>query len=407
MQKKLIAVAVAGALGIPAVALAQTSTVTISGRAYVEYGHVTQGSSFGGASNRTNIDYLGSPGSNISIQGEEKLGGGLSAWYKCESTADIRGVGQDGFCSRDSAVGLKGAFGNVFVGQWGTPFKRARDYTGANDTGLWGVSGLLTGHSTTTLDGAQPQLFSRRQGNSINYDSPNFSGFQVMASTTSTNSASNRTQSAANDKPRVWSLGGTYRNGPLNLGAAYERHNEFYNNGVTGAAGFVSTAGVATAGTSATVATTSGDEAGWLFSAAYTFAGKVRVGGMYTRQKWEPTPTTEGKVRAWHLGVDWKLAGPHSIRAAYTRALDVKGNAAAVSGGLRPAAGPDTSAYMVQARYVYAFSKRTEMTVGFNRVKNDNAAAYPINGIGNNGGGAYPGVGSKNTAIGMSIDHRF
>ena len=40
MQKKLLAVAVAGALGAPAFALAQTSTVQIYGTMYVEYGYV-------------------------------------------------------------------------------------------------------------------------------------------------------------------------------------------------------------------------------------------------------------------------------------------------------------------------------------------------------------------------------
>ena len=39
MQKKLLAVAVAGALGAPAVAMAQTSTVQIFGTMYIEYSY--------------------------------------------------------------------------------------------------------------------------------------------------------------------------------------------------------------------------------------------------------------------------------------------------------------------------------------------------------------------------------
>ena len=38
MQKKLLAVAVAGALGAPAAVMAQTSTVQIFGTAYIEIG---------------------------------------------------------------------------------------------------------------------------------------------------------------------------------------------------------------------------------------------------------------------------------------------------------------------------------------------------------------------------------
>ena len=51
MQKKLIAVAVAGALGAPAVALAQNATVNMYGVFYFEYGSVDQGRTQGTATN--------------------------------------------------------------------------------------------------------------------------------------------------------------------------------------------------------------------------------------------------------------------------------------------------------------------------------------------------------------------
>ena len=44
MQKKLLAIAVAGALGAPAVAVAQSSTVQIFGTLYIEYSYADQGS---------------------------------------------------------------------------------------------------------------------------------------------------------------------------------------------------------------------------------------------------------------------------------------------------------------------------------------------------------------------------
>src|SRR5918997_613510 len=99
MQKKLMAVAVAGVLGAPVVALAPTSTVQVYGTLYVEYSRIDQGGP------RQNVDILQTPGSNIGFKGEEKLGGGLSAWFQCESTADVRGQDQDGWCSRNSALG--------------------------------------------------------------------------------------------------------------------------------------------------------------------------------------------------------------------------------------------------------------------------------------------------------------
>ena len=102
MQKKLMVIAVAGALAAPAVAMAQSSTVQIYGKLTYEYARIKEGRG------RISTDYADSPGgTSIGFKGEEKLGGGLSAWFQCESSADVRGVDQTGFCTRNSAVGLK------------------------------------------------------------------------------------------------------------------------------------------------------------------------------------------------------------------------------------------------------------------------------------------------------------
>jgi predicted porin len=153
MNKKLLAVAVAGAFVAPAAALAQSSTVQVYGKATVEYGYANQGNA--GAApgvGRPNTDVFQTPGgSAVGFRGEEKLGGGLSAWFQCESSADVRGMNQDGFCSRNSAIGLKGTFGNLHFGRWDTPFKRSTvGMIGGGDTGLLGLAFLMAGNSTGT-----------------------------------------------------------------------------------------------------------------------------------------------------------------------------------------------------------------------------------------------------------------
>jgi len=141
MNKKLMAVAVAGAFVTPALVFAQTATVQVYGKATVEYGYADQGSG------RPDTDIFQTPGgSSVGFKGQEQLGGGLSAWFQCESSADIRGMNQDGFCGRNSAIGLKGGWGNVFFGRWDTPFKRATiGMVGAGDTGLLGGAFLFVG----------------------------------------------------------------------------------------------------------------------------------------------------------------------------------------------------------------------------------------------------------------------
>ena len=115
-----MAAAVAGAFAAPALVYAQNATVQVYGRANVEYGYVDQGNS------RPNTDMFQTPGgSAVGFKGQEQLGGGLAAWFQCECSADVRGLNQDGFCSRNSAIGLRGGWGNLFFGKWDTPFKRA------------------------------------------------------------------------------------------------------------------------------------------------------------------------------------------------------------------------------------------------------------------------------------------
>jgi predicted porin len=389
MQKKLIAVAVAGALSSPAVVLAQSSTVQVYGTVYVEYAYVDQGTSTTGP--RQNIDILQTPGSNVGFKGEEKLGGGLSAWFQCESTADPRGQSQDGWCSRNSALGLKGGFGNVFIGNWDTPFKRTISPTnvGGSDTGIWGTAGLLTAGSTTLNGNASRAAFKRRQNNTINYDSPNFAGFQVMAAYTSLNHATATTTNAGNGKPRVLSLGGQYSAGPIFVSAGYERHSEF--SGPTA------------------IGTADQDDTGWHVGAAYTW-GPVRFGGQYTRQKFDTTATLSSKVSAWHVGVDWRIVGPHGLRASYTKAGDMKGSAGAPAIGganqtTRPAVGSDTGADLFGIRYVYTFSKRTEFTFGYVKLDNDGNATtggtYNLLGVGASQGG------NNQDAFAMGLRHTF
>ncbi len=365
MQKKLLAVAVAGALGAPAVALAQASTVQLYGKITAEYGYVDQGDG------RPKTDMLQTPGgSAIGVKGEEKLGGGMSAWFQCESSADVRGIGQDGFCSRNSAIGFKGAFGNIHIGRWDTPFKRATNVgmIGAGDTGLLGAAFLMAGNSTGTIaSGAggttaslSRNVWKRRESSQIYYESPSFSGFQVLASYTPAN-ATTAVDATTSAKPRVQSLAAIYANGPLALSAGYERHSEF------GSAGG------------------SNDDRGWTLNASYKFGG-VKLAAAYIDTKYEMTTGTDLTKKNWMVGVDWNISGPHNLEAAYVQAGDSKGNATVNTGvgtgnGAIAVPGSDTGAKMYQIAYRHDFSKRTSAKLAYVRLDNDNNAFYSLGGL--------------------------
>jgi predicted porin len=377
MNKKLMAVAVAGALAAPAAVMAQ-STVQMYGSVYMEYSFVNQGTSANGLSDAANVDMLQTPGSNIGFKGEEKLGGGMSAWFQCESSADFRGVNGDGFCTRNSAIGFKGGLGNAFIGIWDTPFKRTIGNVGARDTGIFGSAGLLAGNSTSTTDGASNGVFKRRQRNSINYDSPNFGGFQFMGAMSSTNSSTGVTSTSPQAKPRIWSVAASYKMGALDLGAGWEQHTKAYVGG--------------------------GDEDGYQLSAAYTLGNGLKMGFMFTEQNADTAVGANAEVQAYQLGVEWKIAGPHNVHLGYTVADDMEGTVGAAMGS-RPvvAAGGDTGAKMWQIRYVHDLSKRTWVGVGYVQLKADNNANYTLGGL----SGAANGNGGKDRAFALNMNHRF
>lgn len=388
MQRKLMAVAVAGALAVPAAVYAQ-STVQIYGRITYEYGHADQGQ------NRNSVDAADNPGgSAIGFKGTENLGGGLSAWFQCESSADVRSFDQTGFCTRNSAVGLRGGFGNLFFGKWDTPFKRAMGLgtVGAEETGILGMSFIgfggsgggsaVNGNLNQTAHGEsqQRQRWKRREACLTTYDSPNMSGFMVSCAFSCGNNPADAglTNADRNQKPRVISLAAMYSAGPFGVGAAWEKHKEF---GATNAAGDL-------------------DDKGWGLGASYTFGGRFKVGATYLHRKWETAPGAETKKAVWVIGVDAQLGGPHSVHAQYAKAGDSKGNGGAIGGnGGAAAPGADTGADAFSLAYQYAFSKRTTIRLGYVRVDNDrNSNSVRI-------GGTEPLLNTANGgALGQNVD---
>lgn len=406
MNKKLMTLAVAGAFAAPAAAFAQASNVQIFGTIYMEYAYAKQGPLGIGAAgangspnspagsvnggDMVNVDILQSPGSEIGIKGEEALGGGMSAWFQCTSTADIRGNGTAGFCSRNSAIGVKGSWGNAYAGNWDMPMKRTGGAARiTSDTGIWGVGRMLYGDSSTYNANATPTSFSRRQNAALFYDTPNFSGFQGSLGISTTGASITQTSNSSGSKPRVWGAAGTYTNGPLYVTLAYENHSNF---GATGGS-------------------YNGTDTGWHAGAAYQF-GPVKVGALYVSRKYDASNNgaTDLKVNAWNLAAQWNIQGPHSLRGGYTKANNTSGNAGAgvnsafafgAAGGTLTANGGSgaSGGNIWQVQYVYNASKRTEFTVGYVALSNDANAKYTLGGL--NAGGVQSGQNQNAVAVSM------
>jgi predicted porin len=411
MNKKLIAVAVAGALAVPAAtAMAQTSTVQIGGSFNtLWYYHKPNNPNVGKKG-----DVLEQSEPEIYVRGEEKLGGPLgSVWFQCASEADIIGNAGNPWCNRNSGIGFRGGYGNFFWGNWDMPHKLMTNqirgaFSGTN--ALWGGGSRLL-HAGSGSGVINPALenpnavndegpgnavsFYRRQSNSVNYHSPNFGGFQIQGAFSSANEHTGLGLSPL--QPRLFSTAVHWNSGPIYVGAAWERHQDYNPAGrlVSTAANLAGAcAGVGNAGCYG-----GGDDDSWQIGAGFTFAGVAKLTAMYTRNEWESTNASTVESNGFAVYLDWRVAGPHIVRAAYAKARDVKGTAGAPSvAQYRP--GPSSGADWWSIHYAYQFSKRTEGLVGFNRISNDDNARFGL-------GKTTPTVGASQTAIGIGLKHRF
>ncbi len=414
-NKSRIALAIAAAfgtaaLGVSSGASAQTSTVQIGGSISLKYAlHRNTGGLASGSKNSSN-DNLSLNEPEIWIHGEEKIGSNLTAWFRCSSSFDVLGAGggtqatpagvaaapaTSQWCGRNSALGFKGGFGNVYFGNWDMPSKNVynafRGWFSGTDSLVGGFANVLlnTSSSNTTNVTATQASFVERRQRLIRYDSPSFSGFSVSAGYTAANESTGLSSAASQGlTPRALSLSGEYKNGPLYLGIGYDRHND-HNPGAGGTVAI---------GTGA-LQYNGGSDTNWMFGAGYTFGFGMKLTGLITRSKYDVTNTTDLKKNGYAVAMDYAVSGPHSIKAMYFAAGDSKGTSATAVGA-HQAVGPSTGAKGWNLGYMYAMSKRTQIGVMYSVIDNDTNAKY--------GKGIQSAtLGQTQKVYGMNVRHSF
>lgn len=240
MNKKLMAVAVAGALAAPA-ALAQ-SNVTISGRmslfadTYSATGATQNANStinnYQGLTSRSRIS---DNGSRVSVAGTEDLGNGMKASFYIEtgfmgdsglmsggnqnsatlvSASNVGGLG-----SRYAWVGLSGGFGEVRFGR--------QNVFWTNGNSDQAQSNLIQAGSPFTSAGTFGSgmgLQVSRQPNTLQYLSPNLGGFQAIVSWSPNRGEAVQpvtaaaTQTSGEGSGRLWGLTAQWTGGPYQVG---------------------------------------------------------------------------------------------------------------------------------------------------------------------------------------------
>ena len=397
MQKKLIALAVAGLFAVPA--LAQTN-VTISGKFVGGYDNYSV-KDCQVASDCRSESRFSDQSSRVIFNIVEDLGGGLKAWGQLDArflvdTGGSNAAGTNQWASGNTGMGLMHAsWGKVTLGRWDMHYDEIWKYIGGNRAGSQQTNladGLMSQVATTAggATTAQTVGFASRTANLLMWDSPNWNGFtgSLAYSTNPANGANEGSgvTSAVNSGNGgggyAWTAAIRYNNGPWAAGYAHwssESENQL-NVAATGA-------------NVAAVNNLRGDRI-WL---GYSFAMGLKLGFGYDWSRNDNAAagaltTTNQKRGAWYLPVSYSW-GPHAIYAQYARAGDTSNDM-----------GLDTGASAWNIGYDYAFSKRTSMGIYYTQLNNKTGGNYNLKSLGGSGATAI-GSGAAGTT-GLGADAR-
>ncbi len=432
MQKRLLAVAVAGVLAAPAAAMAQSS-VTVSGalNLWLESAGASGATQTPAGAVPTTFDVKSRSriqdgnGSNVRFTAVEDLGGGMQAFGQVESAvfnnADTRAnaVGTagvtGGWGTRNSGVGLRGSsWGEVLLGIWDVHYNEqyAVDNSilkGASHTSTLGLLNTF-GTAGTGAGGAGNAVIGARYSNVLRYQSPNWSGFNVKGSYSRPSDPVVPTAGGVVDgtKNTALNIAPQYSNGPIFVGFSYLDDKDINYGGTTALAGVAIPGGLMEIKSNR-------------LSGSYAFPFGLKLGLVYDSSKMTTKVTSPGvgselKRNVWAVPISF-ATGAHTVFATYAKASKVKGTiggtdlsllAPATPAGGTPIAATldsDTGASYINLGYQFDLSKRTTLHASWTQITNQKLASYDMfaNGVGM----ASANYGADPRIISLGLRHAF
>jgi len=338
MQKKLIALAIAGLVSAPAFA---QSNVTIYGLVDMGFAYRTDNivSTVG---SKSAIDSGMAAGNRIGFKGTEDLGNGLKAGFVVEQGffADSGTGRSDGLASRQSYLSLSGGFGTVAVGRMYSP--QDSMYFRFDPFGN-GTVGQMSNIATKEV----------RLNNAVAYISPSFSGLSVTLGYSTDVGENQSGGSFGNDVAggasvgneaagnvgdvRAWVINPMYTNGPLTVALNYHE---------------VEAAKISDNKTKV-----------FDIGGSYDF-GVVKLAGMYgTREDDDTVAGVATDIQQWFVGITVPVGAAGKVLAGYGQA---ENDATGANGA---------DAEMWSIGYNHALSKRTGLYAVYADVSNSGGVA--------------------------------
>lgn len=211
MNKKLIVAAVAAAVVAPA-AFAE---VEVYGKAHAQIGMLDNDANDG------DFWTVDRDNSHVGFRGSDDLGNGMKGIFQLETSfeTDTGGIGGSG---RDSFVGLEGDFGWVALGRHNSPYKMATNSMDiAGDTVI--DYNAIMGRSPGDL------LHDERVSNAVRFKSKDMNGLGIDVlwgvKDADSNAPTGTTNPAQTDAHTI-ALGVAYKQGPIEVAAAYDNLGE-------------------------------------------------------------------------------------------------------------------------------------------------------------------------------------
>ena len=394
MNKKLMAVAVAGALAAPATVLAQ---VQIYGRANLGFDNYSATGATAANQDFKSRNRVFDNSSRLGFRGTEDLGGGLRALFLIESGVNIDTGSQNsqagvtnastGFlASRDSYVGLEGNWGRVTFGRqsiyWvqGVIAQSGANYINV-DVSTTGALGRVVGPTART-------------SNVMAYNSPTVNGFNATVSYAPNSEAAGAGVTATNAK--IYGVTGRY-SGIVNAQVDYA---------VNKAA-------------SAPLAVGQGSAqklSGLKVGVGYPYAPGAQIAVVFISEKNDNVAgatvqagfTVAGdSVKANAVIVNWEHTfGNIQALAEVGKVQKAKGCSVSAN-----CDNTESTGLMVAGRYL--FSKRTAAYASYNRITNKDNATWDTSGGGQSSASASGGflpagsAGADPRIIALGVIHNF
>jgi predicted porin len=371
MQKKLIALAIAGLASTAAFA---QSNVTVYGR--VDYGYVNSSGSDGGVhATGTRSEFASGvgAGSRLGFKGAEDLGNGLKAIFELEYGLGVDNGGttnvntltaKNPMWNRHSYVGLTGGFGTFVGGR-----------VDGDRYSVWNSYDPFEGGTVANAASLSMDQVTRGD-NAIAYISPDFSGFRVLTFYTSqlignengglfTASCASVPAQQNNCDLRGEGLNLEYSNGPIRATVNYEEFKA--KNAAPEVKIKVSN-----------------------IAASYDF-GVAKVSALFDTHKTDNSATDD--MRNWLVGISAPVGGSGVVRASYTR-HEQKNDS-----------NFDCNKFGIG--YKYNLSKRTNIFTDYARISNSSSATCTITYSAAVGSPDYGSSGYGTKGFDLGIAHSF